>query len=90
MYMNILSIGYKSVEMETETQHYILQDASTTCTYGSARYKLSLAASNYYHLSDEFTKHVCNLPETYDQDTYIAFIDTWGTVRMYLSSNVLA
>lgn len=71
---------FNAVKIETEVLHYVIQDTSTMCTYGTARYQMSLANSNYYELSEEFMTEVCQLPVTYNKTKYKEFIDDWGTV----------
>ncbi|KAL4221820.1 hypothetical protein ACF0H5_020074 [Mactra antiquata] len=74
-----LSAGYAAIKKQTHDLHYVLQDSTTTCVQGTARYTLSLADGNFYSLSDEFVTDVCSLPEVYDSAKYTAFLDTWGT-----------
>ncbi|XP_053406245.1 uncharacterized protein LOC123545505 isoform X2 [Mercenaria mercenaria] len=74
-----LSTGYLSVKKETDTLHYVLQDRTSTCINGTARYTLNLVSANFYHLTDEFMSDVCSLPEVFDTDSYMHFLDRWGT-----------
>jgi len=74
-----LSNGFGAIAQQTLKDFYVFQDDQSTCTAGSARYKLALSQGTHYGISDEFAASVCKLPLNYDQNVYKQFIETWGT-----------
>ena len=63
------------------------------CNRGQARYRTELAMEESYPLDNGFVAAACDLPSTYDEPSYMKFLDKWGTVttvvleRSYNSSH---
>ncbi|XP_060569002.1 uncharacterized protein LOC132727489 [Ruditapes philippinarum] len=74
-----LSSAYQAVVTQTSKHHYIYQDAATYCKLGHVRYSMKLAESDHYPVTREFAADVCSLPVTYDANSYMQFIEKWGT-----------
>ncbi|XP_052803017.1 uncharacterized protein LOC128233396 [Mya arenaria] len=74
-----VSSGYQAVLQQTSKHHYIFQDATSYCKIGHVRYSMNLASVDKYPVTREFASDVCSLPTTYNHDTYMQFIETWGT-----------
>jgi hypothetical protein len=72
--------AYQAVVTQTSKHHYIYQDAATYCKLGHVRYSMKLAESDHYPVTREFAADVCSLPVTYDANSYMQFIEKWGTV----------
>ncbi|XP_062596049.1 uncharacterized protein LOC134257446 [Saccostrea cucullata] len=70
---------YQDIKQKTLTQHDVFRDEITSCTSEHARYVLPVGHVERNLVTQEFARDVCQLPMTYDQSAYKAFIDTWGT-----------
>ncbi|KAK3585063.1 hypothetical protein CHS0354_004247 [Potamilus streckersoni] len=75
----VLSSGFKAIEQQTLGDYYVFQDDQSVCDSGYARYQLSLSQARHFGITDEFAASICSLPITYDKNTYLQFIETWGT-----------
>ena len=73
--------GYNKMEKETSKSHKVFYDEKKVCNRGRVRYQLDLARQKKYPVTEEFAAAVCRLPEQYNQEKYLKFIDDWGTVR---------
>ncbi|XP_078337921.1 uncharacterized protein LOC111136932 [Crassostrea virginica] len=74
-----LSEGYQRVSHETIRNEFVYIDEITLCNKGRSRYMSGLAHSHKFNIGDEFAATVCSLPTTYDQSTYMKFLQDWGT-----------
>ena len=63
-----------------ETHGTVFYEERKVCNRGQARYRTELANENRYPLDNGFVADVCKLPTSYDESTYMEFLDTWGTV----------
>lgn len=72
--------GYQRVSHETIRNEFVYIDEITLCNKGRSRYMSGLAHSHKFNIGDEFAATVCSLPTTYDQSTYMKFLQDWGTV----------
>ena len=72
--------GYQRVSHETIRNEFLYIDEITLCNKGRSRYMSGLAHSHKFNIGDEFAATVCSLPTTYDQSTYMKFLQDWGTV----------
>ena len=53
----------------------------TICSQEKLRLKDELADTEPLSITRDFAKDACDLPEFYDVNEYINFLDKWGTVR---------
>lgn len=67
---------------KTENARSVVIQKTRTCSYGEARYKLANAWNNTpgYDLTREFKNAVSQLPSIYSVNSYVQFLDDWGTV----------
>ena len=74
--------GYESVEKQTKGYEKVFYDFKKVCNRGEVRYLLASARQKLpgFTVTDDFAAAVCSLPEKYDQDKYLNFIERWGTV----------
>ena len=70
------------MQERTESQSSVVVQKTRICNYGQARYKIENALNNVngYDLTEEFKSAVRLLPSTYSEDSYMLFLDNWGTV----------
>ena len=71
------------MEKETSENKKVFFEEIEVCNNGTARYLLDQAQTEKYSVTKDFAAAVCNLPETYQQSDYKAFIDNWGTVSVF-------
>ena len=66
----------------TEYQKSVVIQKTKICNYGEARYIIENALNNVsgYDLTEEFKNAVRLLPSNYSVNTYVRFLDDWGTV----------
>ena len=74
--------GYSEVTEEVQSQERVILDKTVICNKGNVRYLTSTALNTDYSISDDFYYAVKNLPLSYDESTYIKFIQDWGTVSL--------
>ena len=67
--------GYEKVDKETSTNKNVFFENKKVCNNGRARYQLDLARAKNYSVTDDFAAAVCSLPETYEQEDYLRFIE---------------
>ena len=68
-------VGYEKIKTQTKQNQKVFFEKKKVCCLGTAQYLLDSA-----RVTTDFATAVCNLPEAYDQGTYRAFVDIWGTV----------
>eukprot|EP00057_Strongylocentrotus_purpuratus_P035074 XP_797600.2 PREDICTED: uncharacterized protein LOC593009 [Strongylocentrotus purpuratus] len=73
------SSRYEEINRGVETNRYVYYEDRTVCNMGQARYRSELAMYEQYPLDTGFVYSACHLPLTYDEETYMQFIDDWGT-----------
>ncbi|XP_062588052.1 uncharacterized protein LOC134249721 [Saccostrea cucullata] len=74
-----LSEGFRTITSDTQQESYFYIDEVRLCNKGRSRFMSSLAHSRRFDIGDEFAATVCSLPRTYDQQTYMNFLEDWGT-----------
>lgn len=74
-----LSEGYQSVIHETNMGDFVYIDEISLCNKGRSRYMTNLASSHKFNVGDEFAATVCSLPGTNNNQTYMDFLQDWGT-----------
>ncbi|XP_077866363.1 uncharacterized protein LOC144354100 [Saccoglossus kowalevskii] len=57
----------------------VMSEERSVCDRGTAKYQTEKAGILQYPLSSGFASAVCSLPNTYDEEIYMNFLDTWGT-----------
>ena len=83
--MNVYSFVYAAMTRmreKTENQRSVVIQKTSICNYGEARYKLANAWNNTpgYNLTLEFKNAISQLPSSYSVNSYVQFLDDWGTV----------
>ncbi len=78
----LVTAGYEKVNKETTTKKNVFFENKKVCNNGRARYQLDLARAKNYSVTEDFAAAVCALPETYEQDDYLRFVENWGTVSV--------
>ena len=68
------------MNQETSTNKNVFFENKRVYNNGRARYQLDLARAKKYSVTEDFAAAVCSLPETYEQEDYLRFIENWGTV----------
>uniref|UniRef100_K1QQS3 Uncharacterized protein n=1 Tax=Magallana gigas TaxID=29159 RepID=K1QQS3_MAGGI len=58
---------------------FVYIDEISLCNKGRSRYMTNLASSHKFNVGDEFAATVCSLPGTYNNQTYMDFLQDWGT-----------
>ncbi|XP_061187997.1 uncharacterized protein LOC133196067 [Saccostrea echinata] len=74
-----LSEGFRFISSDTHQGSFFYIDEVRLCNKGRSRFMTSLAHSRKFDIGDEFAATVCSLPRTYDQQTYMNFLEDWGT-----------
>ncbi|KAL9961596.1 hypothetical protein ACROYT_G030565 [Oculina patagonica] len=74
-----LSARYEKVNKETTTNKNVFFENKKVCNNGRARYQLDLARAKNYSVTEDFAAAVCALPETFEQQDYLRFVENWGT-----------
>lgn len=74
-----LSEGYQSVSHETYMGDFVYIDEISLCNKGRSRYMTNLASSHKFNVGDEFAATVCSLSGIYDNQSYMDFLQDWGT-----------
>ena len=82
LYFLVHIVGYESVENQTKGSEKVFYDFKKVCNRGEVRYLMDSARQKMpgFIVTDDFAAAVCGLPEEYDQDKYLNFIERWGTV----------
>ncbi|XP_061189368.1 uncharacterized protein LOC133197381 [Saccostrea echinata] len=74
-----LSGRYQQAHNKTNLEHNIIQDQQNLCNLGRVRYMTELAHAGKFPITQSFAAAICSLPVTYNQSTYMNFLDQWGT-----------
>lgn len=61
---------------------FVYIDEISLCNKGRSRYMTNLASSHKFNVGDEFAATVCSLSGIYDNQSYMDFLQDWGTVSM--------
>ncbi len=78
----LVTTGYEKVNKETTTNKNVFFENKKVCNNGRARYQLDLARAKKYSVTEDFAAAVCALPETYNKQDYLRFVENWGTVSV--------
>lgn len=70
------------MKRETSKHHNVYYVETKVCNRGRVRFQWTLSVQKEYPVSEEFAAEVCHLPEKYDEQKYLQFIDDWGTVSL--------
>ncbi|XP_041452750.1 uncharacterized protein LOC121405848 [Lytechinus variegatus] len=73
------SARYEQITNRMSTEQSVFYGTQTITNNGNARYQTELASPDAYALENGFVADACNLPRSYDYNTYMSFLDSWGT-----------
>ncbi|XP_071492860.1 uncharacterized protein [Diadema antillarum] len=73
------STRYRSIASRVSSRRTVYFSTETVRNLGHARYKMSLAQARRYPLGEDFVASACQLPNSYNQQRYMDFLDDWGT-----------
>lgn len=72
--------AYRQIEDMSMNRKSVCLDVETICDTGRTRYILPPMYQAEHSLNNEFVNAMCQLPLVYDRDSYLQFLDIWGTV----------
>nr|XP_054774222.1 uncharacterized protein LOC129282359 [Lytechinus pictus] len=73
------SARYEQITSRMSSEQSVFYGTQTITNNGNARYQTELASPDEYALNNGFVADACNLPTSYDYDSYMSFLDSWGT-----------
>ncbi|XP_072041238.1 uncharacterized protein [Amphiura filiformis] len=70
---------YEEAQGGIDTYRKVSYEEKTVCNKGQARYQTELAIHDKYPLNGGFVAAACRLRRDYDENSYMSFLEDWGT-----------
>lgn len=81
--MFVYSPDFHAMRSALDNAGHVYLDFISSCKLGSARFLTEVSEKKKFTVSREFAKDVCALPSDFNAESYMKFLDKWGTVSSH-------